>query len=94
MDTSFAIPEGVTSIGEDAFGKCSALTSVTIPDSVTHIGEGAFIFCTSLRSLTVPASVVVLDYPPFSSELLLYVKKDSEAWRYAKDTYMSFVEIQ
>lgn len=36
--TSITIPDGVTSIGDDAFAGCSNLTSITIPDSVTSIG--------------------------------------------------------
>ena len=32
----------VTSIGDDAFAKCSSLTSITIPNSVTSIGRDAF----------------------------------------------------
>jgi len=40
----FVIPNGVVTIGNDAFRGCSGLTSVTIPDSVTSIGEGAFAF--------------------------------------------------
>ena len=32
----------VTSIGDDAFWKCSGLTSVTIPNRVTSIGVDAF----------------------------------------------------
>ena len=47
----------VTSIGNDAFGYCSSLTSVTIPVSVTSIGSGAFCYCTSLKSVTIPDSV-------------------------------------
>ena len=39
---SVVIPNGVTSIGKEAFYGCSNLTSVTIPDSVTSIGDGAF----------------------------------------------------
>ena len=35
----------VSSIGYDAFGFCSGLTSVTIPNSVTSIGKGAFAYC-------------------------------------------------
>ncbi len=41
-DTSFMIPNSVTSIHEGAFYDCDSLTSVTIPESVTSIGENAF----------------------------------------------------
>ena len=51
------IPDGVTSIGEDAFRGCSGITSITIPDSVTSIGEGAFNRCSGLKSVTIPDSV-------------------------------------
>ena len=35
----------VTSISNDAFNKCSNLTSITIPNSVTSIGNSAFSEC-------------------------------------------------
>ena len=43
--TDLVIPDGVTSIGSNAFNGCSGLTSVTIPNSVTSIGYDAFIGC-------------------------------------------------
>jgi hypothetical protein len=40
--TDVIIPEGVTTIGEDAFRDCSNLKNVTVPESVTSIGDNAF----------------------------------------------------
>ncbi len=54
---SVVIQPGVTDIGENAFYRCSGLTSVTIPDSVTSIGDYAFSNCSGLTSVTIPSSV-------------------------------------
>lgn len=35
--TEIVIPDGVTEIGEGAFGFCESLTSITISNSVTEI---------------------------------------------------------
>ena len=48
---------GLTSIGEDAFEGCSALTSIVIPNSVTSIGDNAFYQCSGLTSIEIPNSV-------------------------------------
>ncbi len=46
-----------SSIGDNAFYGCSALTSVTIGDSVTSVGDSAFYGCSALTSVTIGNSV-------------------------------------
>ena len=45
------IPDGVTSLGDEAFECCPSLTSIVIPESVTSLGESAFSNCKSLTSI-------------------------------------------
>ena len=47
------IPNGVTSIGDSAFGWCSELTELVLPNSVTSIVESAFAYCSGLEKITV-----------------------------------------
>ena len=45
------IPEGVESIGFQAFWGCSSLTTVSFPRTLTSIGESAFSVCVSLDNV-------------------------------------------
>ncbi len=60
---SYSIPNGVTSIGNTAFGGCALLSSIVIANSVTTISDWAFAGCTQLTSITIPSSVITIgDY--------------------------------
>ena len=63
-ETSYQIPDGVTSIGNSAFFGCSSLTEITIPESVTSIEFSAFQY-TGLTSITIPESVTSIDSGAF-----------------------------
>jgi hypothetical protein len=51
------IPEGVTSIAQNAFYGNKKITSVTIPSTVKTIGEFAFSLCVNLQSVTIVSGV-------------------------------------
>ena len=66
-DSSFIIPDSVTTISAHAFYYCSSLTSVVIGDRVTAIGSSAFEYCSSLTSVVIPDSVTTIGSWAFSS---------------------------
>ena len=68
--TSVSLPEGLISIGDEAF-ESSGLTSVTIPASVTTIGKKSFANCGALKLFAVAA-----DNPVFSVEDGVLFTKD------------------
>ena len=62
--TSITIPDGVTSIGKNAF-RTQSLQSINIPDSVMFIGEGAFAE-NQLTSVTMPRGITSIERESFS----------------------------
>jgi len=71
--TTFTIPNGVTTIGDNAFYNCNFLTSVTIPNSVTNIEKWAFSNCKSLTTVTLGNSITSIGDYAFSSSGLTSV---------------------
>lgn len=52
---SVTLPDVLTSIGSDAFFKCTALQAIDIPQSVSTIGTSCFSSCNQLASVTLHA---------------------------------------
>ena len=61
------IPDGVISIGKDAFNGSDKLNTITIPSSVTSIGEFAFYGCGELTSVTMLSGVISIGEFAFSN---------------------------
>ena len=70
---SVFIPEGIKSIGENAFAECTNLTSVTVPNSLTGLGRGAFHGCSGLADINglVIVGNVLYNYYGQSSEVVI-----------------------
>lgn len=47
----------LTSIGDQAFALCDALTSIQLPQSLTKIGQWAFQHCFAVTSIEIPQGV-------------------------------------
>ena len=62
---SYAVPEGVTEIGEGAFRDCCGLTHIQLPPSVTAIGSGAFHGCKKLERIDLPPSLKRIENQAF-----------------------------
>lgn len=60
------LPEGITKIGEGAFGKTVSLTSVNFPMSLIEIGQYAFESCTSLTNILLPEGLKTVAWGAFA----------------------------
>ena len=60
-ESAYAIPAGVTVIGDRAFVGCASLTEISIPSSVTSIGRYAFLECVNLADIEIPSGVTVIE---------------------------------
>ena len=57
---STVIPDGIETIGANAFKDVAGLVNITLPTSVTAIGACAFENCASLETVTLNSSVTVI----------------------------------
>ncbi len=64
IQPEYAVPDGVTSIGDNAFDMCESLTGVTLPNGVTSVGDYAFHGC-GLTSIELPDGVTTVGMDAF-----------------------------
>ena len=64
--TSVLVEDGITSVGNCAFGNINTLTKATLSDSVTRIGTEAFAICRNLTDFTISSSLTLLGVNAFA----------------------------
>ena len=65
--TSIVLPDGVTEIGDGAFGYSWELTSITLSTNLVKIGGGAFCVCKKLTDISIPDKVTEIGHTAFLS---------------------------
>ena len=66
-DSTFSLPNSVTSMVNYAFAGCSNLRSITLSNSLKEIGERSFYKCINLSSIRIPNSVEKIGKYAFES---------------------------
>lgn len=64
-DTSFSVPENVTSIGSNTFAGCNKLKNIEFKEGLTAIGHYSFNNCYALESIKIPKTVKTIGNSPF-----------------------------
>lgn len=83
--THIYIPEGVTIIGENAFGECKSLEDVILPSTLNIIEQYGFAACLRLNKIIIPKSVTVIKDLAFwgNVNLTIYCETDKKPKGYA-----------
>lgn len=83
------VQEGVTRIGNYAFGSCEKLQSVTLPEGIVSIGDYAFSSTYSLTSITLPESLETLGTYSFGGSFIESITIPSKVKEITDSCFMS-----
>lgn len=62
----FQVPEGITTIGKNAFYACTGLMEITLPSTLTTIETGAFEGCSTIKNIAIPDGVSIISNRAFA----------------------------
>ncbi len=93
-ETSYVVPDGVTSIVMAAFGMCQNLESVVIADSVTSIDESTFAYCEALKEVTIGRGITNLGYICEGCEAITTVTIPSSVTSIERYVFSDCVELE
>ena len=65
-NTSYEVPDSITSIADGAFANNESLQHITLPQNLKKIGRKAFMGCSALTRVTLPDSLDVIDDMAFA----------------------------
>lgn len=68
---SVIMPDGLISVGEEAFRACENIKSLSFPSSVTTFGKNVVISCENLTELEILGKVTQMDFNAFASNTAL-----------------------
>ncbi len=77
---TLVIPNGIKTIGRDAFKGCTSLQKVTMPNTVTTISDGAFEGCNSLNEIMLSKNLMSIGGNAFTHmpNIIYYGGKSDE----------------
>ena len=60
-----SLPDGITSIGQGAFGGCTSLALTSLPSGLTSILNNAFMYCDGLVSMSIHSGINTINSGAF-----------------------------